>query len=167
MKKLKIIFFILAVLFVITSLQAEDLISFNGRYTNIVFSIKDKLWSEKHKLTFEEIQNECKKQPGNADVWYAAGLYRRFELNDRKKAGECFKKSMELAPDTLRPAFQYVDVACFRENPEELFNILTNTFHYIKESYQTVEWSGNLNNFTESQTDYFNKLYVFIQIKII
>ena len=165
MKKLKIISFILAVLFVIGTLQAEDLISFNGRYTNIVFSIKDKLWSEKHKLTFEEIQNECKKQPGNADVWYAAGLYRRFELNDRKKAGECFKKSMELAPDTLRPAFQYVDVACFRENPEELFNILTNTFHYIKESYQTVEWSGNLNNFTGSQTNYFNKLYVFIQNK--
>ena len=119
MKKSKIILLILAALFIADFLQAKTFVSFNGRYTNVVFSVKDKLWIEKNNLSFEKIQKECKNQPENPDVWYAAGLYRRFKMNDRKKAGECFKRSMELAPNTLRPAFQYVDMACFRQNPEE------------------------------------------------
>ena len=93
MIKFKSIFLFAAVLFVANYVMAESnviansatkplFVSFNGRYTNIVFSVKDKLWIEKNNLSFEKIQKECKNQPDNPDVWYAAGLYRRFKMNE-------------------------------------------------------------------------------------
>jgi len=163
MKKLKIISFILAVLFVIGSLQAEDLISFNGRYTNVVFSAKNNLWKEKDKFTFEEIQNECKKRSGNADVWYIAGYYWQHRIKNRKKAGECYKKSMELAPTAFIPHSSFIDILRRNNSAEELFCQLTNLFYKIKNLNNALNWSWRLNYFRNEDTNQLERLYYFIQ----
>lgn len=165
MKKSKIILLCLAILFIADFLQAKTSVSFNGRYTNVIYSINDYLWRDRNKYSFEDIQKECENQPENPDVWYIAGFYWRYKAHNREKAAECYKKSMELAPNVLKSTFSYAETACYRQNPEVLFNILTNSFHYIKESYYTVAWSGCLDYFNKSETNYLDKLYVFIQNK--
>ena len=165
MKKSKIILFCLAILFVADYSQAKNYVSFDGLYTNVIYSINDYLWRDRNKYSFEDIQKECESQPENPDVWYIAGYYWRYKAHNREKSAECFKKSMELAPNVLKSTFSYAKTACYRQNPEELFNILTNSFHYINESYYTVAWSGCLDYFNKSETNYLDKLYVFIQNK--
>ena len=162
MKKSKIILFILAVLFIADFLHAKNFVSFNGRYTNLVYSMKNVLWKDNGKYSLEKIQNECKKHPENADAWFVQGYYWQHQACNYVKAAEYYKKSMESAPNALKPQLSYIRVTFYKNNAEELFNNLTNSFRYIKNYSGTFNWSLYLNYFKKSDTNYLDKLYVFL-----
>ncbi len=163
MKKLKIILFCLAILFIADYSQAKTFVSFNGRYTNLVFSYKYKLWKEKDEFTVEQIKSECQNQPENPDVWYIAGYYWQYRINNRKKAGECYKKSMELAPAAFRPNNSFIEIVRLNNGPENLFCNLTNSFYKIRNVNNTMGWSWQINFFRSENTNQLERLYFFIQ----
>ena len=152
MKKSKIILFILAVLFIADFLHAKNFVSFNGRYTNLVYSMKNVLWKDNGKYSLEKIQNECKKHPENADAWFVQGYYWQHQACNYVKAAEYYKKSMESAPNALKPQLSYIRVTFYKNNAEELFNNLTNSFRYIKNYSGTFNWSLYLNYFKKSDS---------------
>ena len=174
MIKFKSIFLFAAVLFVVSSVIAESnattnsstnplFVSFNGRYTNVVYGGKANLWKDKDKYTFEEIKNECENKSENPDVWYIAGYYWQHIINNRKKAGECYKESMKFAPTAFKPHNSFIEIIRLDKGPKKLFCNLTNLFYKIKSMNNTMNWSWNLIFFRNNNTNQLERLYLFIQ----
>ncbi len=156
------IFLILILLFLVNFLQANDYISFNGRYTNVILSSEDILWKTKNKLTFENVRKEIKTQPNNPDVWYIGGYYWQYIVQNRLKAEEYYKKSMELAPSLFRPNRAYVDIICRKDGAEKLFSDITNLFFKIKNSNNTIRAAWTINYFKSEDINQLNRLFNFI-----
>jgi len=171
MVKFKAVFVFIVVLLIVSSVTAETntvsskplFVSFNGRYTNFVYGSKINLWKEKDKFTFEEIQTECENQPENPDVWYIAGYYWQHIINNRKKAGECYKKSTELAPTAFIPHNSFVETLRRVDGAEILCYNLSNLVYKIKSLREMLKWSWGLISFRNDDTNQLEKLYFLIE----
>ena len=162
--------FIVLILLIAGSIPASDFISYNGKYTNIVFTSNKPIWRDRSSFTYEKIVDECKKQPKNPDVWYIGGYFLQFFASDREKAADYYKKSMELATNALKPAVAYLEIKSSLKISDELFAILTNTFYLIKNTDNTLQWASAVHDFTfhssiKGKNNFIKKLIRFIKTK--
>jgi len=163
MKKLKTFLICFSTLFVVNNTQAKMFISFNGHYTNLVFSNQYKLWNEKSELTLKMIQSECEKQPENPDVWYIAGYYWQNVLYNQKKAKDYYKKSLELAPNSILAQREIIRIVGRKNGPEFLLVNFTNLLFNVESIKDMANFTFFLHYFKKNDTNELEKIYSLIE----
>jgi len=124
-----------------------EIISLNGKWTNIIYNIKHDKFFSADKRSLEELIQATATSPDNPDAWFALGKKYWNGYGEVGKAEKCYEKALALHPDSLSLRVNFAEIPATQLDVAGAKRAFSDAYKYAKTEDEKSFWADNIKNY--------------------
>jgi len=125
-----------------SSAKRPEIISLNGKWTNIVFDADHDKYFREDKRSLEELIQAADSSSDNPDAWFALGKKYWNGYNEVSNAAVCYEKAIAIQPDALMPRINYAEIFATQLDIDGAKKVYRDAVKYAKTDKEKEAWAN-------------------------